>query len=222
MRFTLIFQVKSMPMQHMLTLHMFLRSPHTSPCPNRQRLQRWDDDHDGTITINTTDEEGSISQSSCFCVFQCMSYCSRCVPYARLCTQQRHFFLNRKWSESNSHTEYACTEPNVTPRDQICRSRFTPDLLLVWLFFTCVHWEQCLARGVLHRGIHKSGVFSTVSWAIRVPIVAVGAPNLSALHCTGYIRACPAVGSVNRKIYIIFGFRVYTLTYADKANAIPG
>ena len=28
--FTLIFQVKSMPMQHMLTLHVFVRSPHTS------------------------------------------------------------------------------------------------------------------------------------------------------------------------------------------------
>jgi len=106
--FTLIFQVKSMPMQHMLTLHMFVRSPHTSPCRNGQRLQRWDDDHDGTITINTTDEEDSIRQSSCFCVFQYMSYCLPCVPYAWLCTQQQHFFLNRKWSESNSHTAYAC------------------------------------------------------------------------------------------------------------------
>ena len=106
--FTLIFQVKSMPMQHMLTLHMFVRSPHTSPCRNGQRLQRWDDDHDGTITINTTDEEDSIRQSSCFCVFQNMSYCLPCVPYAWLCTQQQHFFLNRKWSESNSHTAYAC------------------------------------------------------------------------------------------------------------------
>ena len=96
--FTLIFQVKSMPMQQMLTLHMFVRSPHTSPCRNRQRLQRWDDDHDGTISINTTDEEDSLSQSSCFCVFQCMPYCLPCVPYARLCTQQRHFLLNRKWS----------------------------------------------------------------------------------------------------------------------------
>ena len=91
-------------------------------------------------------------------------------------------------------------EPKVTPRDQICYSRFTPDLLLVWLFFTCVHWEQCLARGVLHRGIHKSGVFSTVSWAIRVPIVAVGAPNLSALHCIGFLTACPAVRLVKHKI----------------------
>lgn len=90
--FTLIFQVKSMPMQHMLTLHMFVRSPHTSPCRNGQRLQRWDDDHDGTITINTTDEEDSIRQSSCFCVFQYMSYCLPCVPYARLCTQQRQYF----------------------------------------------------------------------------------------------------------------------------------
>ena len=135
MGFTLFFQAKSMPMPHMLTLHMFVRSPHTSPWRNGQRLQRWDDEHDGTITINTTDEEDSISQSSCFCVFQCMSYCLPCVPYARLCTQQRHFFLNRKWSESNSHTAYECTEPKVTPRDQICRSRFTPDLLLAVTIF---------------------------------------------------------------------------------------
>ena len=76
---------------HARTLHMFVRSPHTSPCRNGQRLQRWDDEHDGTVTINTTDEEDSISQSSCRCVFQGTSYCLLCVPCARLCTQQRHF-----------------------------------------------------------------------------------------------------------------------------------
>ena len=81
--------------------------PTHKPCRNGQRLQRWDDDHDGTITINTTDEEDSIRQS-CFCVFQYMSYCLSCVPYAWLCTQQQHFFLNRTWSESNSHTAYEC------------------------------------------------------------------------------------------------------------------
>ena len=92
--FTLIFQVKSMPMQHMLTLHMFVRSPHTSPCRNGQRLQRWNDDHDGTITINTTDEEDSIRQSSCFCVFQYMSYCLPLVPSARLCALSSGTFFS--------------------------------------------------------------------------------------------------------------------------------
>ena len=135
MGFTLIFQVKSLQMQHMLTLQMFVRSPHTSPCRNAQRLQRWDDEHDGTIIINTTDEEDSISQSSCRCVFQGTSYCLLCVPCARLCTQQRHFFLNRKWNEPNSHMAYSRTEPKVTPRLQTRPSRFAPEYLPVVTIF---------------------------------------------------------------------------------------
>ena len=82
-------------------------------------------------------------------------------PYARLCTQQRHIFLNRKWSGLNSHTYgielYACTEPQVTPRDQTCRLRFTPDLLLAVAIFYLRSLRTVPCSGVLHRGIDNSG-----------------------------------------------------------------
>ena len=90
--FKLIFQVKSMPMQHMLTLHMFVRSPHTSPCRNVQRLQRWDDEHGVTNKINTTDEEDSIVSHH---VVVCSSACHivYLVFTTRGCVHRRGTFL---------------------------------------------------------------------------------------------------------------------------------
>ena len=191
-----------MPTQHMLTLHMFVRSPHTSPWRNGQRLQRWDDEHDGTITINTTDEEDSISQSSCFCVFQCMSHCLTCVPYARPRTQQGTFFSTESGVNQTRYGICMHRTKRYSARSDLSFKVYPRPPAGCDYFLLAVIGNSAFARGVLHRGVDKSGVFSTVSWSIRVPIVAVGALNLSALHCIGHIRACPAVGSVNRKVYI--------------------
>ena len=93
-------------------------------------------------------------------VFECSSICHIVYPVfpMRGCALSSGTFFSTE-SGVNQTRIRNMHAPNQTLLREI-RSvvrGLPPTSCWMWLFFTCVHWEQCLAWGVLHRGKDKSG-----------------------------------------------------------------